>query len=424
MNNPCGKTELQLFDKQNVQVAAENGTWLKVYPQNPVNGADNTNPIEFNLPVIDTCYYDLNDTALYIKCKIHAPANSSAAPVNNLLGSIFEDVQLQLNDKLIEGGDFLYPYKAYITCMLNYGKDAKKAWLRASGYYKDIDGQFDAAENIAHLQRMSKMTKKDFFELMGPLHLSMFHQSKYLLPQTRVKLKLVRSNINFCINNFSETSKDEVKIEIIESWLRVRSVSVNSEIFRAHQTGLDLYNATYPIQKCQMSTFSIPKGVYSESKQILDTQCPKLLIIGFVSNQAFHGNNKHNPFNFKHYDCNFFALSVNGRDYPMEATKLDFSKGEYLVGYMNMIQNLEEYCKSDCNTTITAEGFAKGNTFFVFNFTPDLSYSASYGQQYRQSNFRLDVKFMKALPETINVVMYALYDGKIEITKDNAILAD
>lgn len=422
MNTPCGKSELQLFDKPHVQIAAERGSWSKIYPLNPVNGINNTSPIQFNLPEMDSAYYDLNDTALYMKCRITSTNNP--APVNNILGSMFEDVQLTINDKIVKGGDFLYPYKSYITCMLNYGKDAKKAWLRASGYVKDVDGKFNSPDNPAHIERMEKMGKKnEFFELMGPLHLALFHQSNYVFPNINIRLKLIRAKTAFCCNTFSEKGNDDSKLEILETWLRVRTVTVNPEVLRAHQSGLEKHNLVYPIQRCQMSTFTITKGVYSDSHLILaNNHCPKLMIIGFVSNKAFYGSEYHNPFNFHHYDVNNMGLNVNGQDYLMEPMKLDFAKSQYMIAYMNMIQNLEEYCKSECNTTITYDGFAKGNSFFVFNFTPDLSYSAAYAQVFRQSSLRLDLNFAKELPENINVIMFALYDGQIEISKDKSIV--
>ncbi len=84
--------------------------------------------------------------------------------------------------------------------------------------------------------------------------------------------------------------------------------------------------------------------------------------------------------------------------------------------YMNMIQGLELFCRDDTNG-ITPKEFANGSTFFVYNVTPDLNYGGSCGQKFEQTNLRLDLKFGKSLPESINVIILSIYDGQLEITQ-------
>ena len=70
----------------------DKGSWSRVYPINPLAGNDN--PIEFLLNGSDSSYFDLNDTALYLKCRIvvedatKKPAKGDCAPVNMLLCSV------------------------------------------------------------------------------------------------------------------------------------------------------------------------------------------------------------------------------------------------------------------------------------------------------------------------------------------------
>ena len=63
-----------------------------------------------------------------------------------------------------------------------------------------------------------------------------------------------------------------------------------------------------------------------------------------------------------------------------------------------------------------------GRILHAMNLTTDMNAFAACGQPYRTSNLRLELKFDKSLPETINVVIFAIRDGKVEITQDRQIL--
>ena len=418
MSVACARTELNIFDHPPTQVCMNDARWMRIFPVNPINGVNNNNPVEFVIQGTDSSYLDLNDTGLYLKIKISysgAIAPSDFAPTNLLLSSLFDDVQVSINDKIVEGGDFMYPYKNYITTVLRYGKGYKNTQLRAAGYVKDDANKMDSKDNSGHKERESW---GNTFELMGALQLGLFQQSKYIIPNTSIRLKLTRSKSDFNIMNFGSVP---VQMEILNAWLRVRSVDVNHAIQKAHVDGLSRNNAIYPIQKVVMSTFTMQKGTYSETRPLLQSyKQPKLVIIGFVSNDAFHGNPKRNPFNFQNFDLSFIGLNINGQSYPAEPMKLNYGAGEYIAAYTSMIQNLEMYGKDESNA-ITLKDFANGYNFYVYNLTPDLSFSGC-GQLYKQTNLRLDLNFEKALPCSVNCIIYALFDSVVEITMGGSII--
>ena len=74
---------------------------------------------------------DLVRTQLFVKAKI-AKANGTAidagtqvGPVNLFLHSLFSQVDVSLNERLISPSTNTYPYRAMIETLLNYGKEAK-----------------------------------------------------------------------------------------------------------------------------------------------------------------------------------------------------------------------------------------------------------------------------------------------------------
>jgi hypothetical protein len=67
--------------------------------------------------------------------------------------------------------------------------------------------------------------------------------------------------------------------------------------------------------------------------------------------------------------------------------------------------------------TISREEYAKGNTLFGFDLTPDMS-EVGVSQLIKQGNLRVEIHFAEALTATINMIMYAEFDNVIEIDRN------
>ena len=56
-------------------------------------------------------------------------ADAGVGPVNLFLHSLFSQVDVQLNDKLVMSSASTYAYRVYLKTLLNYGKLAKESHL-------------------------------------------------------------------------------------------------------------------------------------------------------------------------------------------------------------------------------------------------------------------------------------------------------
>ena len=410
---PCIKSELSLFDPPMVQVIAEKALWADIHPTSSIESG--SGPIEFLISGSQEDYLDLNDTILYLRLKVVKSLGSDLAidtkiyPANLLLASLFDDVSLTLNGTMIEGGHHLYPYKAIMTSLLQFNTETKKTQLRAAGFEED------------KTDREKWLASSKSLELMGPLFLDFLSQSKYLLPGVDVRLKLSRSKLDFCLMN---DGKESMKMLIEQATLYVRRVKCSPSVLLGHEIGLKSSNAIYPIQQSEMLSFTIPKGSKSHVQDnLLRGLLPKLLIIGLVGNEAFNGKKDKDPTLFDHFDLNFISLYRDGECVPYsQPLQPDYANGLAAQAYMRTIQALEQY-NSNISHGITLSDFVNnGRTLYAMNLTPDMNASGACGQPYRTSNLRLELKFSKSLPETINVVIFAIRDGKVEITQDRQIL--
>jgi len=193
----------------------------------------------------------MSNVMLYVRATIvrnnngDPRADSTSAPVNLLLHSMFSQVDVSLNGTLISSSTNTYPYRSMLETLLSFGEDAKKSQLSAELFYKDDAGNMEETivaaagnrtPNYGLQKRRALITQSKEFDMMGRIH-SDICQQKYLLSQVDIKIKLIRSNDNFCLIGAADA-----KIVVTHASLFVRKVKLSSTTIASlcAQTSLDL----------------------------------------------------------------------------------------------------------------------------------------------------------------------------------------
>jgi len=233
-----------------------------------------------------------------------------------------------------------------------------------------------------------------------------------------VHIKLVRAKSSFYM--FGAPGK----VKILNAVLYVRRVKIEPSIILEHEKQLLTQNAIYPVQHTELLTYTIPQGSMSHNKESLFRgHMPKLVIIGMVDNGAYNGDTAKNPFNFQHFKVNHMALYKDGSSIPFRPLTPDFPNGICVREYMALIQSLQLFNRNEDFGIHLKEFAAGGYNLFGFNLTPDLSLT-DHAQPYQEGNLRLEIKFGEVLGTTINVIIMAVFDGKVEITRQRDVLVD
>jgi hypothetical protein len=114
-------------------------TFQKISPSSSIDGST----IEFSLDKYDAAnIWQIQETYVEVTIQLLTeagnipPASCTAAPVNNILHSLFESVVLTINDFVISKSSKYYPYKSYITTALTYPLAVKNAQLTTQGWYQ------------------------------------------------------------------------------------------------------------------------------------------------------------------------------------------------------------------------------------------------------------------------------------------------
>ncbi len=205
--------------------------------------------------------------------------------------------------------------------------------------------------------------------------------------------------------------------------LYVRRVQMTPSVILQDDSMLATRNALYRLQHTEMMTYTIPTGSQSHNNESLfNGHMPKVVLVGMVTNAAYNGSYKTNPFNFQHFKLNHIALYKDGESMPGRPFTPDFENKLVKREYVALYQTLDLYNVDD-SRNITYDDFLDGYTLFGFNLTPDASVSG-HAQPFKDGNLRLEMRFAEALPSTINVVVLAIFDGQMEITRQRDIILD
>ncbi|GFR32989.1 uncharacterized protein F54H12.2 [Trichonephila clavata] len=180
-----------------------------------------------------------------------------------------------------------------------------------------------------------------------------------------------------------------------------------------------------PLRRTEVKSFALSSGMQSITiPNAFIGQVPARLIMGMVSNTAYNGDFSNNPFNFKHYDLSYLCLLDGNRMIPSKPYQPKFdTSNSYSKCYMSLFTDLGRYHK-DQDINISYSEYKDGYTLLAIDLTPDLSADGMHASVLRNSNLALDIRFSKALPETVNLIVYAEYRNVIDIDKNRNVLTD
>jgi hypothetical protein len=200
----------------------------------------------------------------------------------------------------------------------------------------------------------------------------------FILPGVKIHIKLTKSKSDFYLLSAKDDPKVYFKFE--EALLYVKRIRASPSILASHNEALLTGHPTrYNFTRVELKTFTNASGSKSLSidNAILGV-IPKRLIFIMIRNTDFLGQANTNPFNFRHYDLNSFAMYVNGRQIPAEGLSIDM--GSYkttLTGYRTLFERSGIH-HSNSGLLITPDMYIKGYFMLVFDLTLDLAASEGH----------------------------------------------
>lgn len=422
-------TGLDIFSIPPTQTAVEEGRYEEIYPLATITPSA---PLEFSVSGATEFYLDFSNTYLHVQVKIvngdgsPLPLDSTAAPVNNFLHSLFAQVDMSLNGVLVSNSENTYPYRAYLEHILSFGSESQQRGIgQTSLYYHDTARtlhQVEGDNNAGLVARRRRAGVSATMDLMSKLHLDMFAQNRYMLNGVDVKLRLVPSKNSFCLTQAGVNA--DCKYIITHASLFVRRVKLNPAVSLAHAKGLEKTTAKYPVKRSVVKAFSIPTGSFGVTKDNLFlNQTPTKLVIALCDSQAFTGSYDTNPYDFSNDLLNFIGLTVDGQQIPCKPLTPNFETKNYVRSYLTTLEGAGVTKNTKDGIGFSFDDFGHGYNVFCFDLSPSLIDGDQF-ELVRAVNVRIELKFSHPIPQPITVLAYGQLDGLIEIDKTRQVITD
>ena len=124
-------------------------------------------------------------------------------------------------------------------------------------------------------------------------------------------------------------------------------------------------------------------------------QLPKWIVIAMVKNTAFDGDKDKNPCNFKHFNVNYSALHVDGKQIPAKPLTPKFDDKLCTRSYALLFTGTG-FMGHHRGNHIGRDEYGNGFTLFAFDLTPDLDKDGHF-HLVKQGNLRLELHFVTQL---------------------------
>ncbi len=421
------KSELDFFTVPPTQVVVKRGYWDEINLTNPVS---DDGPYEFRIPP-DPHFLQLNKNYIYMQLVLTPgkepakedktiPPTPAVAPINLIGKTFFKQVKLFLNGKLVHDSGDKYAYRAFLETELNYNPSAKKSHLQAALYAND--NKFDTEENSGFKQRVSYFKDETIVEVTAPLHIDLFLQDRFLLNYTDVRLELNRNPDSFVLESPGGATNAHLSVKQMKFYVRKAEILDSTGL--AIERVLNNNTAKYPVRRVTMMNLHVASTSQSTPLNTLFSgQLPRRIIFGCVDADAYRGNVKKWPFNFKSYSINEVKVVCGGTTFPAHPLKLDFKNNKYIRAFDQLFESLD-MARDNQGNGITRLDFKNGKCFFAFDLTPDEDDNGHW-DLIKEGTTSIEISFAEKIPDTgVEVIVYAEFDNLIMLDKHRNVMYD
>jgi hypothetical protein len=343
-------------------------------------------------------------------------------PVNDVFNSLFSTVELEIGGVLVTEPNTMYPYRAMIENLINYGKDVQDTRMLAEGWTKDTAGKMEIVDptgtNTGLVARTAWFAISKTVTLTGRPHLDIFHQEKLIPPNVDLKLRLIPNSHKFLLKTKAPDADHpqvNYKLNIISANFIVQTKVFSPSFLMAQEKLLQTNNFVWPHNKVEPKTLMIPTGTSQiEFDNVFQGKLPDLVTLAFVADTDMAGGYQNNPFNFQNFGVNYLAMQANGDMVPRIPYQPNFATGEYISEYLTVLRALGQDNGPTC-WNLTPSEWANGYNLYAFKLTPGPI--GTVRSAARVGSVRLILKFANATGVNITVIMYAQQYGEHQMDK-------
>jgi hypothetical protein len=385
--------------------------------------------LDFEIPGEPNVYRDLSNSYLLVKCLVTKgevlAATDAVAPVNNLLHSLFSDVEVSVCGTRLTDKESYYPYRAVMEQLLSASHEVLDTRAKLAGWELDTEpgdmdkitlaAAGDVNPNRAFVKRNQLIAGSRALSLVGRLHADLFHQDLDIPANCRINIKLTRSNHEFVL---MASNNSRFKIELLEASLFVKSKEVVPEIIEAHREMLIENNFRIPFTQVGIKTVQISQGNTKVSySDIFSGKLPKRIIVAMIKQERVTGKYELNPFKFENFNLSSIKLTVGGKSIPAIPLSMDYNTNDYQRAYLSTLSALDLDIANH-GIALSPELWANAYNLYAFKLVPG-PIQGSIESTRQRSAVNLSLEFRAGVAAPVEVLIYSETNRTLEITATN-----
>ena len=145
--------------------------------------------------------------------------------VNNIMHSMFSNVELYVNNQQIYNVNGLYAHKSYISNKFKAVIPEYKGVLHSEGYDYEQDPEDISKPDPFFTRRMKLLSRPDCFMLYGKFGNDFFPTFELLYPKMKIRLRLFRAKPNF----YMISDNPNVSLGIVSCSLYTRRLALRQD---------------------------------------------------------------------------------------------------------------------------------------------------------------------------------------------------
>lgn len=431
-------SEYMLFNSLPMSYQVRNSYMQKIPPEQ--SNVQDMSEISFLIKDTNNSWIDLNSIYMEVVCEFKKDAatkfgdtkTEGAYLENNLFHSLWESIDLELNDQPLRGSESDYAYRSYMETIMKCTKDDLDYLEPLEQFYAhDADEDLnqvphstttdkpvlEANNSITRRQGYQTQLSKPF-HMVGKLNVDLLKQGKSLPPMNRLKIILTKKKPEFYIRSIDK-AKHHFVFRSVNLYVTKTTLQDDAQVKqdeRLHKAGVGLF----PILRTSTYSMTIPPGVDVTIPRFITGPIPRRVVIGFVDNEAKGGSFDKNPFKFESMFTKELWLSYDGKDYPTRHYETDFGVDKERKNhraYRQYRQAVYPFDTEPGQVYLSYSRWLNGHTLFAFDLTPDES--GATGEYYRtpprSGDISLELKRSNNPEGTWNAIVYCEYHNEIGV---------
>lgn len=336
-------------------------------------------------------------------------------PVDNVIHSMWKDVEIYLNHVKVSSSNNKYMYKSYFEALLNNSFATKKFQLKSQGFYGDDgdkDVNFHESVNDGMRERFQRFKGGKMVEMRSFLSDDVMALASAIPNAVHVLIRLVPNYDNVRLQTFStdKTKKVYGRMNLRNIWLMACKKEFTNNVITSHAEIMkELTPATYPLRRSEVTVYNAKKGdmrIHIENPYSM--RVPARVIVGFTSAKAYAGDFKLNPLNFKHYDLQQAGFYINNRSACKPPYEVDPKRG-LIIDVYNELYSVLGKAGEDKDIGLTPQNYVQGHFLIPFDVSPTTAADFSYLGLRKEGNCSMEFLFREPLPEDVAVIIYSIY---------------